>query len=130
MKEGQVREQLSQASYQISECRVRVGHAHVWKKRRDDVSHGDGFTTRLRQTLEVRERAQSQASLLLPDSLRDSVDDLQCKPASVLDRPSIFVRSLVRQILYELVNEIPMCAMHLDTVEPSAVDGVRCSGYI
>ncbi len=85
-------------------------------------------TCRIRAlALEFAPRAQSYPSLLLSDSLRNRLNDLQSKPSSILHTPTILVRPLVRHILEELVDQIPVRSVNLNAVETGSVYSIRCS---
>ena len=66
-------------------------------------------------------RADTDSGPILADRLRDRFQDLQREPRPVLDCPSVLVRPLIRYILQELVNQVPVRAVEHDTIEPSLV---------
>ena len=106
MNVRQVRVALLQLVDEVRELRHRVLHAHV---------------------LEQRPRAEPDRRLRLPHGRDDGVDDLEREPRAVLDRAAVLVRALVRVVLQELVDEVPVRAVHLDPVEARALDRVlRC----
>ena len=78
-----------------------------------------------RLTLVPVPRAKADAGLALPDGSNDSVDDFEREPHAVLDRAPVLVRPLVRDVLDELVEEVAVPAVDLDTVETGTVHCVR-----
>jgi hypothetical protein len=49
------------------------------------------------------------------------VDDLKSESRPILDRAAIGIRALVRHILRELVDQIPVCAVDLHAIKLRAV---------
>ena len=58
------------------------------------------------------------------DSLGDGFEDFEREPGTVLDRSAVFVCPLVRDVLKELVWEVSIGEMELDSVESGLVDGL------
>jgi hypothetical protein len=72
-------------------------------------------------------RADTDSSPILANSFRDRFQDLQREPRPVLDRSSVLVRPLIRHILQELVNQVPVCAVKHNAIEPGPVhSGISC----
>ena len=103
MQVRQVRVALLQFVDEVRELRDRVLHAHVL------VQHP---------------RAQPDRSLRLAHGLDDRVHDLERESRTVLNRAPVLVRTLVRDVLEELVDEIAGCAVDFDAIETGAFDGV------
>ena len=57
----------------------------------------------------------------------DGVDDLERETAAILDRTPVLIRARVRDILDELVDEVAMRTMELNTVAARAEDGIARS---
>ena len=71
----------------------------------------------------------AESNSVLANGLRDRFDDFKRKPGPVLNRPTIFVRSLVRDVLEELIWKVSIGEVKLDPVESGLVDGpVGCVG--
>src|SRR5262249_58376801 len=64
-------------------------------------------------------RRDAHAGTLGTNRSRHRVDDLKQQPHTVLDAASISVRTLVGAIVQELIDQIAVRAMYLDTVEAS-----------
>ena len=92
----QVRVPLLQLIDEIRELRDRVLHVHV---------------------LVPHPRAQADRSLLLADSRDDGIHDLEREPRTVLDRATVLVRALVRDVLEELIDEVPRGTVNLHAVK-------------
>lgn len=72
-------------------------------------------------------RAQADTSLGLANRRDDGIHDLKREAGAVLDRASILVRSLVGDLLEELVDEIAVRAVDLDAIKARLVHGVGSS---
>lgn len=75
-------------------------------------------------TLEGGVGRETDTSLLDSNGSDDSVDDLEREPRPVLDGSSVRVRALVGGGLEELVEEVPVRTVDLNTVSSSALDKV------
>src|SRR5882757_228143 len=62
---------------------------------------------------------------IAPDLGADSIDDIEQKPRSVLQAPAIFVLAIVDPGTEKLRDQIAICAMELDTVEPGLTGAPR-----
>ena len=62
----------------------------------------------------------------MADGLGDGFEDFEREPGTVLDRSTVFVRPLVRNVLKELVGEVSVGGMELDSVEPGLIDSSVC----
>lgn len=67
---------------------------------------------------------QSQRRLFLAYNTDDSLEDLQRESSPILYTTSIRVRPVVGMVLDELIDEIPVGAVHLDAIETRFVNGV------
>lgn len=70
--------------------------------------------------------AQPDGGFALPNGGSDGLSDLERKAHAVLDRAAVFVRALVRHVLDELVDQVPVRAVDLDAVKAGAMDRVLC----
>ena len=109
----------------VRELRDRVFHAHVYVILLvPDNSTKENQT----RTMDSSPRAKSDTCPLRTDLLYDSVNDLQRKAAAIVNGSTIFIRTLVADVLNELVDEIAVRAMDFYTIEAGAVHGIRCRG--
>lgn len=75
-------------------------------------------------------RTEPDANFLRSDSFYDRICHFEGELRPVLKRSTVLVRTVIRDFLQELVDEIAIRAMDLDTIEPST-DGVgSCLGVI
>ena len=74
-------------------------------------------------TLVSTPRTDTDGSLLRTDRRGNSVDNSQCEPRPSLHVAAPLVGSLVGIGLRELVDEVSVCCVYLNAVEPSC-DGV------
>jgi len=72
-------------------------------------------------TIHSTPRAESNGSPILTNRFGDRLQNLQSKPRPVLDGPSVLVRPLIRHILQELINQVPVRTVDHDAVESSLV---------
>lgn len=75
-------------------------------------------------SLEGRVRRKSDTGLLGTNGSGDGIDDLEGETSSVLDGTSEFVGPLVRVRLEELVEEVTVRVVNLDSVSSSLLDEV------
>ena len=96
--------------------------------------------------MELAPRAEADAGLRCADGLDDGVDDLEAEARSVLDRPAVLVRPVVGYVLLwgvslsslllarrthqELINQVAIRAVDLDTIEARALDRVLGSSRV
>jgi hypothetical protein len=71
-------------------------------------------------TLIATPRTDTNRSLLLTNSLNDCIYDSQPKSTSILDISSIFVCPGIADVLEELVDQVSVRSMDLDSIEPCA----------
>ena len=64
----------------------------------------------------------AECETVFTDGLGDRFDDFEWEPSAVLNRSSVFVRPLVRDVLEELIWEVSVGEMELDSVKSSPVD--------
>ena len=103
MEESEVGEPLFCLRDEVGKRRSRVFHLHALP----GVPGGD-----------------PESDSVLADGLGDGFDDLEREPGPVLDRSTVFVRPLVRDVLKELIWEVSVCEVKFDSVESSLVDGL------
>jgi len=75
-------------------------------------------------------RGDTESDSVFADGLRDSFDDFEREPGTVLNRSTVFVRPLVRDILEELVWEVSVGKVELDAVESGLVDSPVGGGSV
>jgi len=88
---------------------------------RDEVGEG-GFGVLHLHSLPYIPWRDAESYSVLADDAGDSFDDFEREPRAVLNRSTIFVCPLVRDVLEELIWEVSVGAMDLDAVESSSVD--------
>lgn len=76
------------------------------------------------RTLEGTPWAKAKGSAVCTNGVDNGVDNLQCKSCTVLDATTILVGTRVGNVLGELVDEVAVRAVDLDTIESSAEYGV------
>jgi hypothetical protein len=96
---------------------MSAGQSDCQRRLRDEA--GDNG-----RTLEGGVGRETDTSLLDSDGSDDSIDDLEREPGPVLDRSSVCVRALVGVGLEELVEEVPVRAVDLNTVSSGSLDKV------
>ena len=67
--------------------------------------------------MESTPRADAEPDLLRANSGHDRIDDLEREAAPVLDRAAVLVGTSVRDVLGELVDEVPVRSVDLHPVE-------------
>jgi len=67
-------------------------------------------------------RGDTESDSVFANGVGDGFDDLKREPGTVLNRSTVFVRPVVRDILEELVWEVSVSKMELDAVESCLVD--------
>ena len=77
-----------------------------------------------RITLVRAPRTDSEARALFANSFDNGLGDLECEARAVLDATAVLVCAVVRAVREELLDEIPVCAMDLNSVKASSEDGV------
>jgi hypothetical protein len=102
MKVSEVGEPLSCLRDKVGEGRLRVFHPH---------------------SLPGIPRGDAESDSIFADDLGDSFEDLEWEPGTVLNRSTVFVCPLVRSILEELVREVSVGGVELNSVESGTVDG-------
>ena len=108
VKVSEVREPLFGLRNEVAESRFRVLHSHSLP----GIPGGD-----------------AESDLVFANEVADSFDDFEREPGTVLNRSTVFVCPLVRDVLEKLVWEIPVGKVELDAVESSLVNGpVGCGG--
>lgn len=56
----------------------------------------------------------------------NSVNDLERKPTPILDRASVFVGALVRNVLRELIDEVAVRPVNFDTIASGTKNCISC----
>jgi hypothetical protein len=102
MKVSEVGEPLSCLSDKVGEGRFRVFHPH---------------------SLPGTPGGDAESDAIFAGDLDDGLEDLKWEPGTVLDRSTIFVCPLVRNVLEELVQKVSVAKMDFNSVKPSLVDG-------
>jgi hypothetical protein len=102
MKVSEVGEPLSCLRDKVGKGRLRVFHLH---------------------SLPVIPRGDAESDSIFPNDLGNGFEDFEWEPGTVLNRSTVFVCPLVRSILEELVREISVGEMELNSVESGTVDG-------
>ncbi len=112
-----VRVALEDLRGEVRERRYGVLHPHVYSDQDRQLQFWS-LSLALAQmlTLECAPGADSECGLLRSHRCNHGVDGLEREPAPVLNGASILVRALVRHILRELVDEVPMGGMDLDPI--------------
>jgi len=75
-------------------------------------------------------RGDTESDSVFTNGVGDGFDDFQREPGTVLNRSTVFVGPLVGDVLEELVREVSVGEVELDTVESGLVDGFVGSGSI
>ena len=96
-----VGEPLSGLRDEVGESRLRVLHPH---------------------SLPAIPRRDTESDSVFANSVRDSFDDFEREPGTILNRSTVFIGPLVRDILQELVWEVAVGEVELDAVESGPVD--------
>ena len=102
MEVSEIREPLSCLGDKVGESRLRVLHSH---------------------SLPGIPGGNTQSYTVFADDLGDRFDDFEWEPSAVLDGSSVFVRALVRDVLEELIWEVSVGEVELDSVKSGPVDG-------
>lgn len=76
-------------------------------------------------TVEFPPWTQPYANPFLPDFIDDGLNNLQRKPASILNRSAVFVHAFVRDRLSEPVDHITVRAMGFNAIKPCSVNSVE-----
>ena len=105
MKVSEVGEPLLCLGDKVGEGRLRVFHPHPLP----GIPGGD-----------------PECDSIFADGLGDGFEDFEWEPGTVLDRPTVLVCPLVRNVLEELVREISVGGMELNSVESGLIDGSIC----
>ena len=66
----------------------------------------------------------TESDPIFADGIGDGLDDFEWESGTVLDGPAVFVCSLVGNVLEELVREVSVGEVELDSVEPGLVNGL------
>ena len=64
----------------------------------------------------------AESNSVLANNLGDRLDDFEREPGPVFNRPTIFVRPLVRNVLKKLIWEVSVGEVKLDSVESGPVN--------
>ena len=94
---------------------------------RDEVSEG-WFRVLHLHSLPGIPGGDTESDSIFANGIGDGFDDFQREPGTVLNRSAVFICPLIRDVLEELVWEISVGEVELDTVESSSVDGFVGSG--
>ena len=103
MKVSEVREPLFGLRDQVGEGWLRVIHLH---------------------SLPGVPRRDSEPDSVFANGVGDGFDDFEREPGTILNRSTVFVCPLVRDVLQELVWEESVGEVELDAVESGPVDGL------
>lgn len=79
-------------------------------------------------TLETAPRTHSEGSLLCTNLGDDGISYLKHKSRPVLDGASVLVCAFVCIVLDELVDEVSIRSVYLDSIEACTMHRVICSG--
>ena len=109
VKVCKVGEPLSGLRDEVGESRLRVLHPH---------------------SLPAIPRRDTESDSVFANGIRDSFDYFEREPGTILNRSTVFVCPLVRDILQELVWEVAVGEVELDAVESCPVDGFIRSGSV
>ena len=102
---SKVREPLLCLRDEVGEGRSRVFHPH----RLPRIPRGD-----------------AESDPVLANDLGDRFNDFEREPGAVRDRSTVFVRSLIGHVLKELIWEVSVREVKLDSVEPGLFNGLFC----
>jgi hypothetical protein len=102
MKVSKVREPLFRLRDKVGEGWFRVVHPH---------------------SLPGIPRGDTESDSVFANGVGDGFEDFERESGTVLNRSTVFVRPLVRDVLEELVWEVSVGEVELDAVEPGLVDG-------
>ena len=96
----------------------------------DEVSESRDGVVHL-HALEGRPRRQSDTGLVGTNGINNSLCDLESEASAVLDAATPLVGALVADVLGELIDQVAVCTVDLNSVETSALDGVLgCIGVV
>ena len=105
MKVSEIGEPLSCLRDKVGEGRFRVFHLHSLP----GIPGGD-----------------AESDSILANDLGDSFEDFKWEPGTALNRSTVLVCPLVRNVLEELVWEIPVGEMELNSIKSGLIDGPVC----
>ena len=74
-------------------------------------------------TIHGTPRADTNSSPILANGFGNRFQDLEKEPRPILNRSSVLVRPLIRHILQELVNQVPVRTMDHYAIESGTVHG-------
>jgi hypothetical protein len=103
MKVSKVREPFLGLRDEVGEGRFRVLHPH---------------------SLPGIPRGDTESDSVFANGVGDGFEDFEREPGTVLNRSTVFVRPLVRDVLEELVWEVSVGEVELDPIESGLVDGL------
>jgi len=109
VKVSEVGEPLLGLRDKIGESRFRVIHSH---------------------SLPVIPRGDAESDPVFADDAGDGLDNFEREPGTVLNRSTVFVCPVVRDVLEELVWEVSVGEVELDAVESGLVDGFVSSSSV
>jgi len=89
---------------------------------RDKVGKG-GFRVIHLHSLPGIPGGDTESDSVFTNGACDGFDDFEWEPGAILDRSTVFVCPLVRDVLEELVREVSVGEMKFDSVESGLVDG-------
>ena len=87
-------------------------------------------------TLKLAPRTEADGRLRFAHHCTHRANDLQPESAAVLDRATILIGASVREVLSELVDEVPVGPVDLDAIEPGSKHGIlrglpkRCDVFL
>jgi hypothetical protein len=70
-------------------------------------------------TIEHTPRAYSERRPLSTNSLHNGICYFERKPSPILDTSTVFICTLVAHVLYELIDQVSVCAVNFNAIEAS-----------
>lgn len=96
----------------VSVCRNGIIHAHIYSPGQKISRFSFALSGVRKLTLEFGPRTESEGSSLRADSRHYRVNDFKSESSTVLNRAAILIRSVVGDILNELIDEVAVRSMN------------------